>query len=180
MSIPARLQPPLVSKQEIADYCQLCNAIEDSIHRGDDVTELLEKWHRRTCRKFEPHEFTTYYGSVSTEDFVEEALLPEPPFVDDLAFSELRSVLEELMAASLPTPQHGYFLGLLSKNLPGSGISDLIYWPNAWFQNEELLHADLSADQILAYAVLKSGRDVPGKPDVSLPYPMPSGNRHPE
>jgi hypothetical protein len=174
MTIPARLQPPPVSQQEIRDFCRLCNAIEDGVNRSDDVTELMDRWNRRASRRFEPHEFTTYAGAVSTEHFVEEALLPAPPYLQDITFDEMRSVLEAVVEVTVPGPQHSYFLGLLEENLPGSGISDLIYWPNVWFKDEALLHADLTADQTLMYAVLRCGRKLAGTPtDVTLPYPMP-------
>src|SRR5262249_21972162 len=147
---------------EIREFSRLCNAIEDGVNAGRDVTELLEKWNRRAARPFQPHEFTTYYGAVSTEDFVEEALLPRPTWLEDLTYEELRSVFQAVMAAELPPAQHSYFLGWLEENLPGSRMSDLIYWPNHWFKDEAMLHVELTADQVLAYALLKSGRTVPG------------------
>jgi hypothetical protein len=62
-------------------------------------------------------------------------------------------------------------------------MSDLIYWPDSWFGNASLFRdangafkpeSALSNDQILAYAMAKSGRVLPDAPkDVVLPFPMP-------
>ena len=178
MPIPVRLRVTRPSERELREFCALCNQIEDGVLRSEDVRDALAKWNARANRAFEPGEFTTYYGAVSMEEFVEDALLPTPAFIEDATFDELQSVLEELMAARLAPPLESYFLALLDRNLPGADVNDLIYWPNQWFGGESLPEVELSAEQILTYASLRSGRSLAGAPtDVPLPYQIPNARR---
>ncbi|HIC7248739.1 TPA: hypothetical protein ACW2VC_004013, partial [Klebsiella variicola] len=63
-------------------------------------------------------------------------------------------------------------LGLLEKNFDANP-SDLIYWPNEWFQDEYMLHADLTPEEIAGYLMAKSGRLLNDAPQIELRYPTP-------
>ncbi|WP_434341095.1 hypothetical protein [Motilimonas cestriensis] len=174
MTIPERLKVPEIFEEEIREYTEICNSIENGIHTDQDISALLQKWNNRSCLQYEPHEFTTYYGSVSTEEFVREALLPVACRIDDLTYSELITVLQAVLSAEFRESEHSYYLNLLEENLPGSNIIDLIYWPDQWFNDSNQLHLELTPDQIAAYAMLKSGRKIEGAPnDIELPLPVP-------
>ena len=92
-------------------------------------------------------------------------------------------MLEAVATAALPESEVGYYLGWLEAQFPGSNMNNLIYWPDEWFDDSSLFRdangafkpeSDLSNDQILAYAMAKSGRELPGAPkDVPLPFSMP-------
>jgi hypothetical protein len=173
MPIPDRLRPPPISDDDLRSYTELCQAIEDGLEMKDDVSELLTRWNRRAGREYLPSDFN-YHGAQDTEVFISKALFGAPPLVADLTYDELRSVLAAVCSADLPEAEDDWFIEWLERNLPGSNISDLIYWPNEWFGDERLLHAELSDDRLLRYAMLKSGRVLPDAPaDVELPYPMP-------
>lgn len=177
MPIPARLRTPPISAKELQAFCKLCDEIEDGVNAGRDVSALLKQWNRRAGRRHELWEFTSYNAACSKADFVKGALLPKPEFVDDLRYDELRSVLQAVATAEMDAAELTFYLHWLEANLPGSGISDLIYWPDHWFKdpgNAELLHAELTPDQILAYAMMRSGRVVSGAPsNVARPFAMP-------
>ena len=170
MPIPARLRPTPVTAEEMAHYTELCRRIENRRHTDDDLAE----WNRRAGVEYEEAEFRCYYGSMEIDEFVTIMLMGVPKLVPDLTYAELRTVLEAQLSATLSQPESSYYLRWLEANLPAADVSDLIYWPNHWFDNESLLHAELSPDQILAYAMKRSGRCVPGAPEnVPLPYPVP-------
>jgi hypothetical protein len=170
MPIPDRLRPPPPTAEEMAHYTELCRRIENRRHTDDDLAE----WNRRAGVEYTEAEFRTYYGAMEIDEFVTEMLLGEPTLVPDLTYSELRDVLDSVRSVTLSQPEDSYFLGWLEANLPDSDISDLIYWPNHWFENESMLHVELTPDQILAYAMKRSGRTVRGAPEnVPLPYPIP-------
>ena len=98
-------------------------------------------------------------------------------------YSEARAVLDAVSTAAVPESEIGYYLRWLEAQFSGSNISDLIYWPDAWFGDASLFRdvngafkteSELSNDQILGYAMAKSGRKIAGAPnDVVLPFPMP-------
>ncbi|UVW55581.1 hypothetical protein NYO12_21125 [Klebsiella variicola] len=52
--------------------------------------------------------------------------------------------------------------------------SDLIYWPDEWFQDKDMLHVDLTPEEIAGYLMAKSGRRLSDAPQIELKYPIPS------
>jgi hypothetical protein len=173
MPIPPRLRPPPPSVEEFREYMELSRQIEDGLEFRDDVSELLTRWNARAGRTYQPSDFH-YHGAISSETFVGEMLLGEPALVPDLTYDELREVLRSMLDGELSEAVESYSLRWLEANLPGANVSDLIHWPNEWFKNETMLHAELTHDQVLAYAMAKSGRHLPDAPaDVPMPYPIP-------
>jgi hypothetical protein len=181
--IPDRLRLQPVSKQIMEEMLALCDSIERELQSGENAETLLQRWHSHARRRCEPYEFRTYWKAVSKETFVLEALNPAPSFIDDLLYSEARAVLEAVGNAAVPESQHSYYLAWLEAQFPDSNISDLIYWPDEWCGDASLFRdsdgafksdCELSNDQILGYAMAKSGRQLRGAPtDVTLPFPMP-------
>jgi hypothetical protein len=58
---------------------------------------------------------------------------------------------------------------VLEKNFDANP-SDLIYWPDEWFQDKDMLHVDLTPEEIAGYLMAKSGRrlsDAPQSSEVS-------------
>ncbi len=98
----------------------------------------------------------------------------QPSFVADLTYAELREVLTAV-SGDLPEADLSFYLRWLDANLPDANMTELIFRPDRWFKNDNLFHAAMTYDQLLAYAMAKSGRRIPGAPEnVSLPYPIPS------
>jgi hypothetical protein len=183
MAIPERLKLRPVCKQLVDEMLALCDAIERELEAGDTAEVLLQRWHAHARRRCDPYEFRTYWKAVDKETFVLEALNPEPSFDKDLVYSEALAVLDAVSNAALPESESAYYLDWLEAQFPGSNMSDLINWPDEWFGDASLFRdangafkpeSSLSNDQILAYAMAKSGRNLPGAPKgVSLPFPMP-------
>jgi hypothetical protein len=173
MPIPTRLRPPPITDKEMAWYTELCRRIENRRHSDDD----LAAWNRRAGTEYEEAEFRSYYGSMEIDDFVAIMLMGVPKLVPDLTYAELRDVLEAQLSATLSEAEVSYYLRWLEVNLPNADISDLLYWPDQWFRDETMLHVELSHDQILAYAMAKSGRSISGAPaEVPMPYPIPANS----
>jgi hypothetical protein len=183
MAIPERLKLRPVSKEVLDEMLGLCDAIERELEAGETAEALLRRWHSHAGRPCDPHEFQTYWKAVSKETFVLDALNPEPSFDKDAVYSEALAVLGAVSNAAVPESESGYYLGWLEAQFPGSNMTDLIYWPDEWFGDASLFRdasgafkpeSSLSNEQLLAYAMAKSGRKLPGAPtDVSLPFPMP-------
>lgn len=183
MPIPERLKLQPVDKKLLNEMSALCDAIERELESGETAEALLTQWHSHAGQRCEPHEFTAYWKAVSKETFVQDALNPEPSFDKDVVYSEALAVLDAVSTAAVSEAESAYYLGWLQAQFPGANMSDLIYWPDEWFENASLFRnangafkpeSELSADQILAYAMARSGRNLPGAPEnVALPFPMP-------
>ena len=183
MAIPERLKLPPVDQQLIDKMSELCDEIERELESGGTAEELLSKWHSHAHCHSEPADFQTYWRAISRETFVLNALSPQPIYDSNLDYSEAFAVLEAVSNVTISESECQFYLDWLKAQFPGSNISDLIYWPDVWFGNESLFRdeggafkpeAELTSDQILGYAMAKSGRTLPGAPeDIDLPFPMP-------
>lgn len=140
---------------------------------NEDVSELLARWNARANRAFAATEFTTYSGALSTTEFVEEALSPQPRLVPDLTYAEALAVLESVMNAALGEAEHSYFLTWLGAQFPDSNVSDLIYWPAEWFGDRAAFRFKFSSDQLLQALMEYSGRALPDAPVVAIPFDIP-------
>ena len=186
MGFPESLKLQPVSKELLDEMSELCEAIERELESGETAEALLQRWHSHARRRCEPYEFQTYWKAVSKKTFVRDAINPEPTFDKDVAYSEALAVLDAVSTAAIPEAHISYYLGWLEAQFPGANMNDLIYWPDEWFVEASLFRdangafkpeSELSLDQILAYAMAKSGRKLPGTPkDVTLPFPMPGAD----
>lgn len=187
MPIPERLRFDPASQDVVERLRVLCNAIEEAVVAGEDTTELLAEWHVYATRTCEPHEFTSYWKAVDQEEFVREALSPRPTFVDDLAYAEALAVLRSIVEVELAESETSHYLEWLEHQFPGSRVCDLIYCPDEWFRDPTLFcnedgsfqpEAELSNDQVLAYAMASSGRLLSDRPDgIAMPHPLPDWTR---
>lgn len=186
MPIPKRLRLQSVSRELFAEMSALCDAIERELESGEDAEALLRRWHAHARRQCEPYDFQTYWKAMSKENFVYDALNPEPSLDEGAVYSEALAVLDAVATAAVPVGEIAYYLGWLEAQFPGGNINDLIYSPDEWFGDDSLFRdadgafkpeAELTSDQILGYAMAKSGRKLPGAPkDVALPFPMPGAS----
>ncbi|TWT30075.1 hypothetical protein [Blastopirellula retiformator] len=185
MPIPERFRLPKPTPQQLAELGELCDQIEDALESGDDASSLLARWHARTSRKCETHEFTNYWKTTDKEQFVLSAWVPEPLLVEDLTYREAADVIEVLTTTGFDEEhQSEYYVSWLETQFPNANICDLVFWPDIWFGDASLFRDEngafkpdlqLSCDQILAYAMEKSGRKLEDRPrDVSLPLPHPT------
>lgn len=183
MPIPERLKLQPINKKLFDEMSALCDKIEDELESGMDAASLLLQWHLHARRRYDPDEFEAYWRAVSKETFIHDALNPEPSFDKDAVYAEVSDILAVVLNATVSEAECNYYLGWLEAQFPGANMNDLIYWPDEWFGDASLFRdsngafkpeAALSVDQILAYAMAKSGREIPGAPKgVMLPFPMP-------
>jgi hypothetical protein len=138
MAIPDRFKLQPVSKQLLAEVMTLCDSIESELEAGGTAELLLQRWHTHTRRQFDPYKFRTYWKSVSKKTFVRDALNPAPALTEDLWCFEARDVLEAIGGADLSESAKTYYLAWLEAQLPGSNISDLIFWPDVRFGDASL------------------------------------------
>ena len=91
----------------------------------------------------------------------------------DLSWDELVQIIQFVCQAEGKESEQSYAPGLLEKNFDANP-SDLIYWPNEWFQDKDMLHVDLTPEEIAGYLMAKSGRRLSDAPQIELKYPIPS------
>ncbi|ELZ5940668.1 hypothetical protein U0L13_002919 [Providencia stuartii] len=177
MPLPQRLAPQKPQKQKIARLKTLLELITHEIqhHQRNEcditVQKHISQWNKIAVRTFEFHEFRDYPSWISEQDFICSALL-QSTYIDDLKFDELVMIIDFICSAEGSEAEQGHALELLDINFPNANASDLIYWPDEWFNNEEI-DDEFSAEEIACYLCLHSGRILANTPEIALRYPLP-------
>jgi hypothetical protein len=155
------------------EYIGLCRQIGTVLRDPEALSPLLARWNARAGRAYRPSDFH-YHGVIETEDFVGAMLLGAPALVPDLTYAELSEVLLAVVRAELSDAVADHFFEWLEVNLPGANVIELIFCTEQWL-GAGAAGAELTPDQILAYAMAKSGRHFPDAPtNVPMPYPLPA------
>ena len=71
--------------------------------------------------------------------------------------------------------EQNFALSLLERNFHGNP-SDLIFCPNDWFQDPDMLHVELSTEEIARYLMARSGRQLIDAPKIDLKYQIPKSD----
>ncbi|MCA9041760.1 MAG: hypothetical protein KDA65_15510 [Planctomycetaceae bacterium] len=181
MPIPERFKLPPIPEELFQRMSYLCGVIDSGSNH--DVGEHLAEWNKHSNRKCEAYDLEGYRSGMDKVPFVRSFLHPIPVFVEDVFYSEVVDVLNSIWNVEGTEDETSYYLNWLEAQFPNSNISDLIYWPDEWFGDESLFRdenghfktdAELSVDQIIAYAMAKSKRMLTDAPTgVRMPYPLP-------
>ena len=93
----------------------------------------------------------------------------EPRAVDDLTYDELVAMIAAVCDPDTEEEINRYYVGIIDCTLPGASVSDLIFWPNEWFRDEEMLQVDLSPNEIANYVLAWTEKRLPGSEAIELP-----------
>ncbi|PHM39625.1 hypothetical protein Xmau_02633 [Xenorhabdus mauleonii] len=176
MPIPQRLKPYKPNEEEFARMESLLTQIEDKIfdHKNahvPEIQELINEWNKNASREFEFHEFRDLHSYTDNESFIYSAFY-KIKYIADLGFDEAMALVNIFSENNEHESDVYYAINLLEENFPDTNISDLIFWPDDWFQNETF-EAELTSEEILGYAMARSGRFLPDAPEIELKYPIP-------
>lgn len=183
MAIPDRLKIRPADEKVVARMLELLAAIEQELEAESDAEFLLQEWYQHANRVYSLDYFQNFWKSTSEESFVRTALNPQPGCDEELQFAEACAVIDAFTSAELSEHEKNYYLEWLELQFPQSNISDLMFWPDEWFGDASLFRdpggafrpeSDLTAEQMVGYAMARSGRTLPGTPgDLVLPHPLP-------
>ncbi|CDG21632.1 conserved protein of unknown function [Xenorhabdus poinarii G6] len=174
MPLPERLKPMKVNRAKISEMTELLQRITKKIDSGAtesdaELNSMMMNWNAQVVIPHEFSDFRDYSSWISAKEFTRSAF-NQVKYISDLTYSELVSVIDFICNAEGKESEHSYTLDLLEVNFDANP-SDLIYWPNLWFNNEEV--DDLSPEEMAAYLMKKANRHLPDSPPVELKYPVP-------
>ena len=177
MAMPERLKPTPPTPKTNALMKDLLEQILDRIwdnqgRESPEISALIQQWNSHAGRPFEFHEFLVMHSHTSAENFLRTAFHQER-YVDGLSFDEACALAGFICQCEGTESDMDYALSLLETNFPEANASDLIFWPNEWFGEPDMLQVDMTAPQIIGYLMGKSSRQLPDAPPIDLPYPMP-------
>ncbi len=176
MPLPERLQPAKVNRQKLKQLADMAEEILAQIDNGAKEEDaglkmLINDWNSGLLTRM--HSLISGFLFMDQcKDFTRMAFNQEK-YVADLSRDELIQIIQFVCQAEGKESEQSYALGLLEKNFDANP-SDLIYWPNEWFQDKDMLHVDLTPEEIAGYLMAKSGRRLSDAPQIELKYPIPS------
>jgi hypothetical protein len=145
------LQPPAIDEALVSRLSELAAEIDGA--RDGEWEERLEEFNRLSPTALEYEDFQGIYGGEEHEEFVRRLLTTNHlPVIDDLSREDIVAAFQRILDPECPQHEQWYLIKTLSSNLDDPQISDLVYWPNAYFNKVVL--TELSPEQ-MAEAVLE-------------------------
>ncbi|HBW0982203.1 TPA: hypothetical protein MEE63_003276 [Klebsiella aerogenes] len=178
MPLPERFKPAKINRQKLKELTDAAEEMLSRIDSGADEDDeglkaMIDDWNRQVVNPYEFSDFRDFSSWTDAKNFTRMAFNQEK-YVADLTWDELVQIISFVCNAEGKESEQNYALGLLEKNFDANP-SDLIYWPNEWFQNEDMLHVDLTPEEIAGYLMAGSGRLLSDAPEIDLIYPLPPG-----
>lgn len=179
MPLPERMKPANVSSKKIKALASQAEEILSRIDEGaeeDDegLKALMDEWNSQVACPCKFSDFRDFSSWTSAQEFTRMAFNLEK-FYEDFTWDELVQIIRLVCTSEGKESDQNFALRLLKQNFEGNP-SDLIFWPNEWFQDPEMLHVDLSAEEIAGYLMARSGRQLTDAPEIELKYPIPAAD----
>lgn len=177
MPLPERFKPAKISRQKLKMLADTAEEIRSRIDTGageDDegLKAMISDWNGQVINPQTFSDFRDFSSWTSAKEFTRMAFNQEK-YINDLSWNELIQIINFICNAEGKESEQSYALGLLKKNFDANP-SDLIYWPDEWFQNKEMLHVDLTPEEMAGYLMARSGRLLSDAPQIDLRYPIPA------
>jgi len=174
--LPERMKPANVSNKKIIEMTKKAEHILSKIDGGKteqdcELRAMIVDWNSQVMCPREYSDFRDFRSWTSAREFTRMAFNLER-FYEDFTWHELLHTIEYICNAEGEESEQDFALSLLEINFPGNP-SDLIYWPDQWFQDPEMFHVELSAEEIAGYLMARSGRQLVDAPQIELKYPVP-------
>ena len=179
MPLPERMKPAKVSSKKINELAKNAEMILSKIDEGSDqedpvLVAMMAEWNEQVLCPYAFSDFRDFSSWTSAREFTRMAFNLDK-FYPDFTWEELIQTIKFICDCEGNESEQNYALSLLKCNFTGNP-SDLIFWPDSWFQNPEMLHADLSVEEIAGYLMARSDRALADAPDIELRYPIPDKN----
>ncbi|WP_193017305.1 hypothetical protein [Proteus sp. FME41] len=176
MPLPNRLKPIKISKVKLNELIDLLLKITNKIDNGatendPELNTMMINWNAQVVTPCVFSDFRDYNSWTSAKEFTKIAF-NQVKYLDDLTYEELISIIDFICLAEGSESEQSYAMKLLKINFK-SFSSDLIYWPDEYFNLEEV--DDLTSEEIAAYLMEGSNRKLFNTPKLQLKYSIPKG-----
>jgi hypothetical protein len=98
MELRKELSYPTLDESVVESLKTLVTKIEDALEAKDEVAlEMMQSFNDKTERNYDEYTFRSYYGSVSLDQFVRDALAKPEPGGVDVTREELIEIVRRAM-----------------------------------------------------------------------------------
>lgn len=179
MPLPERMRPTKVSSKKINELSKSAEMILSKIDGGSNqedpiLVTMMGEWNNQVVYPYTFSDFRDFSSWTSAREFTRMAFNLER-FYPDYTWNELIQTIKFICDCEGKESEQNFALSLLERNFDGNP-SDLIFWPDSWFQNPEMLNVDLSAEEIAGYLMARSDRHLTDAPEIELIYPIPDSS----
>ncbi len=131
--------PPDILETELRSLMKLVSEIEAAPSGSADACSLIEQFNTSTGKEYPERDFREYYGAVTLETFVKEAMITHPRKFHDVPDAQFLAILGRLRDTDCDEAEQSYWIQFLEMNLDCDHISDLIYWSDDDPSDSEVL-----------------------------------------
>lgn len=151
MGLRPDLMPPSLDESLVARLTELSEQI-DCGHR-EQTREQLAAFNRQAMTELEFIDFQGIYGGQDHDTWVRKVLAtPYERRVADVTKQELVELARRVMEGVGADHEVEFWLSMLAINIPNERVSDLIFWPNEYF-NDINYSQRLSPEQVIEIAL---------------------------
>jgi len=156
MELRPDLMPPMLDESLVARLTNLSEQIDCG--HPDQTREQLAAFNREAMTEFEFIDFQGIYGGQDHDTWVRKVLAkPYELRLTDVTKDELIELARRVMECGGSEHAVEFWLNMLEINIPNERISDLIYWPDEYFDEADYPQG-LSPEQVIEIAL--NDRDV--------------------
>ncbi len=179
MGLPERMRPVKVSSKKIKELAKKAERILATIDSGvseEDAVlkEMIDDWNSQVACPYDFSDFRDFSSWTDAKEFTRIAFNLEK-FYEDFTWDELIQTINCVSDPKSKESEQHFALSLLEKNFH-SNPSDLIFWPDDWFQDPDMLDVELSTEEIAGYLMVRSGRLLADAPKIDLKYQIPKSD----
>ncbi|HDC0081751.1 TPA: hypothetical protein O7P46_004462 [Escherichia coli] len=166
MAIPERMIPVKVSSKKIRELAQKAKEILAAIDSGASeedafLKDMIDDWNSQVVCPCEFSDFRDYSSWTNANEFTRIAFNLEK-FYEDFTWEELVQTISCVCDQKSNESEKIFAL--------------LIFWPDEWFQDPDMLDVELSVEEIACYLMVRSGRQLVDAPEIDLKYQIPQSD----
>lgn len=155
MELRTELMPPTLDESMVARLTTLAEEIDCG--DPEQTREQLAAFNREATTELEFLDFQGIYGGQAHDTWVRKILAtPFEQRVADITKVELIELARRVMQCEGDEHQIDFWLNMLAINIPNERISDLIFWPDEYF-NDANYSQRLSPEQVIEIALKDRG-----------------------
>lgn len=152
MQLRPQLEPFSLSSSLVERLTWLADHLD-----GEQNLAQIELWltefNTKANTDFRWQDFQEIYGYQNHDEWVKIALLRQRvAVVPDIARDELIEIVRRIQANPGGESETALYLGMLEVNVPYQGVSDLIFWPNIHFGDDDVSR-ELTPEQVVDIAL---------------------------
>ncbi|WP_339478465.1 hypothetical protein [Pseudomonas fluorescens] len=151
MKLRPVLMPPKLDRALVARLTMLAEEIDCGHH--EQTQSQVAAFNREAMTALEFIDFQGIYGGQSHDTWVRKVLAtPYERRVADVTKQELVELARRVMEGVGADHEVEFWLSMLAINIPNERISDLIFWPDEYFDEAEYPQR-LSPEQVIEIAL---------------------------